>query len=74
MKKYLIAPECLELAREVCEPGASYKKNTAGQKMSERSVSESMQEYFLEEGEASVFVNPLTDAGFKILFGNSGEL
>ena len=57
MRKYFIAPECLELAREVCEPGASYRKNTAGNNLPKGDEMDAMQEYFLKEGEAPVFIN-----------------
>ncbi|SDZ75740.1 PD-(D/E)XK nuclease family transposase [Arachidicoccus rhizosphaerae] len=65
MKKYLIAEECLDLAWRVCE-----RKNTYGRI---KAKGDPPSQYFLKEGDEPVFINPLRDVGFKILFGNSGQ-
>ncbi|UAY53757.1 Rpn family recombination-promoting nuclease/putative transposase [Arachidicoccus terrestris] len=62
MKKYTIDRTCSDLARQACEtkPVPADKSG-----VNEGNAS-------IREEEAGVFVNPLSDAGFKILFEKSG--
>lgn len=73
MKKYIIDADCLNLASAACEPRESKSYIINRDAVVNMFVQDEPSAYLKRQEDDAVFVDLLSDTGFKIVFGDSGE-